>query len=447
MTSGPAWRSDFLRLSALNILANISVPMASLVDTAMLGRLDDIRFLAGVALAGLLFDFLYWSFGFLRMGTTGLTALADGRGDRKELAAVLHRALLTSALIGAAILAVHTPLMEIGFSLLSGAEPVEAAGRSYFSIRVWGAPAVLLNFACLGWLLGRGRSGQVLLVTLIASLSNIAFNYVFIVRLGLEAYGAGLGTMLSQYLMLLTNIALLARAAAFRAFERHRVLAFDRLRELVRLNADLMVRTFCLLSAFAIFTNTSARLGTDVLAANSILLRLLTFAAFSIDGAAFATETLAGRMTGRADYRGLRHLLRLAIGTGVAFAALFALTLTLAPRTILGALTSHTDIVDLATLYAPWLSATLTIGAVAYVLDGFFLGITAGRVLRNSMVLSLIFAFLPMAAWGAAQANNHILWASMALFMVARVITLGRVVPTFLESRTASLPIARIDLK
>ncbi len=435
MKQPTAWRAEFLRLSALNILANISVPLASLVDTAMLGRLDDIRFLAGVALATLLFDYLYWSFGFLRMGTTGLTALADGRGDEKELAAILHRAILTSLLLGVAILAVHRPLMEVGFSLLSGAEQVEAAGRSYFSIRVWGAPAVLINFACLGWLLGRGRSVQVLLVTMVASLSNIAFNYVFIIRLDLEAYGAGLGTMLSQYLMLLANVVLLARAGAFAGFDRHRVLAFDRLRQLVRLNADLLIRTFCLLTAFAVFTNTSARLGTDLLAANTILLRLLTLAAFSIDGAAFATETLAGRMTGRADYHGLGDLLRLAIGIGVAFAAVFVLAISLAPRTILGALTSHTEIVALAATYVPWLCATLMIGAIAYVLDGFFLGITAGHVLRNSMVASLLLAFLPVAVWGATRSNNHIVWAAMALFMVARVVTLGFAVPTFLKPR------------
>jgi MATE family multidrug resistance protein len=438
MTSRTQWRSDFLRLSGLNILANISVPMASLVDTAMLGRLDDIRFLAGVALAGVLFDYLYWSFGFLRMGTTGLTALADGRGDREELVAVLHRAVLTSLLIGGAILAVHRPLMDLGFSLLTGANEVEAAGRAYFSSRIWGAPAVLINFACLGWLLGRGRSAQVLLVTLIASLSNVAFNYIFIVRLGLEAYGAGLGTMLSQYLMLIANILLLARAGAFRDIDRQRVLAFDALRGLLRLNADLLVRTFCLLSTFAIFTNTSAGMGTAVLAANTILLRLLTFAAFSIDGAAFATETLAGRMTGRADFHGLRDMLRLGLLVGVGFAGIFVAAISFAPRFILGALTSHGDIVALATTFTPWLSATLTIGAIAYVFDGFFLGIAAGRVLRNSMIASLLIAFLPLIALGGARSNNHIIWAALLVFMAARVVTLGFILPRYLEPQAVT---------
>lgn len=426
-------RSEFRRLTALNILANVSVPLASLADTAMLGRLTDIRFLAGVALATVLFDYLYWSFGFLRMGTTGLTAVAAGRDDARELTAVLYRAVLSSLAIGGVILLASRPIAELGFHLLTGASAVEDAGRAYFEARIWGAPAVLVNFACVGWLLGKGRSGQVLVSTVVASLSNVGFNYWFIVRLDWQAFGAGLGTTLSQYLMLVVHVALISRLGSLERFDRRRVLAADRLWSLARLNADLLIRTFCLLTAFALFTNTSAIFGTAVLAANTILLRLLNFAAYAIDGVAFATETLAGRFLGRADRSGLISLLRLALASGIAFAAAFLVVLAVAPAPLLGLLTSHLEIVALATRHAPWLGATLLLGSVAYVLDGFFLGLTAGRTLRNAMLVSLGLAIVPFG-WLALRAGSvPLLWAAMVTFMAVRVLTLGCAVPATLR--------------
>ena len=192
----------FARLTALNILANVAVPLAGLVDVAMLGHLSDLSFLAGVALATILFDYLYWTFGFLRMGTTGVTAQALGRGDDAEVHLTLYRALAFAAGTGAAILLLQVPLGELGFLLLSGGPAVEAAGREYFAARIWAAPAALANFAFLGWYLGREESGRALVMTVVGGFANIGFNYLFIVRLGLAARGAGLGTMTSQYLML-----------------------------------------------------------------------------------------------------------------------------------------------------------------------------------------------------------------------------------------------------
>jgi MATE family multidrug resistance protein len=183
----------FLRLSALNALANLSVPLAGLADAGMLGHLRDLRHLGGVALASVLFDFIYWTFGFLRMGTTGTAAQARGRGDRPELYRVLYRSLLLAAGVAAAVLALQVPLRELGFSLLQGEPEVEAAGRAYFGARIWAAPATLANFAFLGWFLGREESGRALILTVAANASNIAFNYWLIIHLGWNAYGAGLG--------------------------------------------------------------------------------------------------------------------------------------------------------------------------------------------------------------------------------------------------------------
>ncbi len=414
----------FFRLAWPNILSNVTVPLVGLVDTAMLGHLPDIRFLGGVALGAVIFDYAYWSFGFLRMGTTGITAQAVGRDDREEVFRTLYRGLLLALGIGALLLVARDLIAAVGFGVLAGNPGIEAAGRAYFAARIWGAPATLTNYVFMGWLLGRERVRAVLLMTLVANLANVVLDWLFIMRLDMAAAGAGIATAASQYLMLCT-------ALAFFFAERHRervalgtVLERSRLAQLFRLNRDLLVRTLCLVSAFALSTNFSAGLGVTVLAANTILFRLQILAAYLIDGAAFATESLAGILHGRGDRDGLRRRLRLAILTGEAFAVPVLLIMLLAPGLVYGLLTSHADVAALAACYAPWQAAVLLIGAVAFMYDGFFIGLTEGKVLRDQMALSFLVFFLPLALIAGRVGSNDLLWAAMTLFMAARAVTL-----------------------
>ena len=415
----------FFRLTFLNILANVAVPLAGLVDTAMLGHLDDIRFLAGVALASVVFDLLYWTFGFLRMGTTGVTAQALGRRDTTEVHLTLYRGVAFGVAAGVFLWLLRAPLEDLGFLLLSGEAGVEAAGRDYFGARIWAAPATLVNFAFLGWFLGREESGRALALTLTAALSNVGFNYLFIVRLGWAAYGAGVATALSQALMLGLALGLFFRGSDRIPWRWPRVLDRDRLAAFFRLNRDILLRTLCLVGAFAVFTNFSSILGTGVLAANAILLRLQNLAAYLIDGAAFATESLAGIFRGADRPGDLRRLIRLAMATGVVFALVFLAGLAAAPSFVLGLLTSHAEVVAAGGVFAPWLGPVLLLGAVAFVYDGLFLGLTAGRALRNTMLLSSLGVFLPLAMWAVVRESNHLLWLAMAAFMAARAGTLG----------------------
>ena len=201
----------FARLALINILSNLAVPLAGLVDTGMLGHLPDIRFLAGVALASVLFDYIYWTFGFLRMGTTGITAQAVGRGDRDETFRVLYRSLALALVIAGVVLLLQAPMRELGFAIMSGETGVEQAGRDYYDARIWGAPATLCSFALVGWFLGREQSRHVLVMTVVGAACNIVLNYIFIVRMGLAARGAGLATMISQYVMLGVGLFLFLR--------------------------------------------------------------------------------------------------------------------------------------------------------------------------------------------------------------------------------------------
>ena len=386
----------------------------------MLGHLADIRFLAGVALGTILFDYVYWSFGFLRMGTTGTTAQALGRSDRREVYLVLYRSLSMAIVIAAAILALQWPLRELGFGLLSGEAGVEAAGRDYFDARVWGAPATLCNFVLMGWFLGRAESRQVLVMTIAGNLGNIALNYVFIVRMGLAAHGAGLATSIAQYGMLAGGLALFRLQGGAERWLWREVLDRSRLTSLFRLNLDILIRTMLLVSSFAVFINFSSLLGTVLLAANSILLRVFYLAAYLIDGAAFACESLAGIFYGRGDPASLRRLIRVAVAAGLGFAALALGIFLVATRPLLGLLTSHEDVVAVCVSYAPWLIPTLLFGSLAFIYDGVFLGLTRGRTLRNAMIFCTLAVFLPLAWIGVRLENNHVLWAAMALFMLAR---------------------------
>jgi MATE family multidrug resistance protein len=400
-------------------MATVSVPLAGLVDTAILGHLEDIRFLAGVALGSIVFDYVYWTFGFLRMGTTGTTAQAMGGGDIKAVYLTLYRGLFLALSIGTALVVLQVPIRIGGFAVLSGTEGVEAAGVAYFNARVWGAPATLCSFVLIGWFLGREESGRVLLITVGANVSNIILDYVFVLGFGLAAFGAGLATMISQYLVLFW------KSRESRPWLWGEILDRHGLTSLMRLNRDILFRTLGLITALSLFTNLSSVLGTTVLAANAILLRVQYLASHFIDGAAFATESLAGTFRGQGDPKGLLKLLRLSLVVGFACALGFAVLVVIAPGFLYPLLTSHQEVVEVATRFGYWLIPVLLFGSAAYIYDGFFLGLTAGRVLRNSMLFSTILIFGSVAWVAVARGDNHILWLAMTLWMVSRAATLS----------------------
>jgi MATE family multidrug resistance protein len=435
------FKGRFFRLSAVNLLTNVTVPLVGLVDTAMLGHLADIRFLAGTALASVLFDYVFWSFGFLRMGATGTTAQAVGRGDTVEVHLVLYRFLTVAGALGVALVIAQWPIREAGFWLLSGEPGVEAAGREYFNARIWSAPATLFSYAFLGWYLGREESRHALVMTVIGNLANVALNWVFIMRLGWAAWGAGLATTLSSYLMLAVALAIFRGLGPPLPWRWSEVLHRGKVRTLSRLNFDIMVRTFCLETAFAVFTNFSSLMGTTILAANAVILRLLLLAAYLIDGAAYAAESLAGIFHGQGDSARLRGLVRLSLLSGLGFAVLFLAGFGLAAHTWYGLLTSHSDVVTTASRFHLWLVPVLLFGSLAYMYDGIFLGLTAGRALRNAMLASLLLGFLPVAVLGLRLDAPHVLWSALAVFMVARAATLGVASRELLRSSGAPPPV------
>jgi len=428
MTSARGLHGRFLRLAGPNILSNLLVPLASTIDIALLGHLAAVEDLAGVALATVLFDVFLWGFGFLRMATTGLTAQARGRGDVDDERLLALRALVLALTAGIVILLLRAPLRALGFAVLQGAPDVETAARAYFDARILGAPFVLANFAWTGWFLGREQSGRTLLLSAVGHGANIGFNVWFIAGLGMGAAGAGYGTALSQMLMFATAVALAAPALPWDAVREllPRLRDTEALQAFFALGRDITIRTLLLVGTFAVFTNIAASFGTVALAATAVLRQVVLLAAWFVDGFAFAVESLVGVFTGARDRASIRAVVRLAMVWGTSISLVVSVACALWPQELLGLLVDDPEVLGALRSMVGWLVPVLVLSAPAYVLDGLFLGLTAGPTLRRAMVLSCVIGFVPWAGWALAAESPQILWAALATFMLARTVTLSR---------------------
>jgi len=412
------------------------VPLAGLIDIALLGHLPDITPLAGVALAGLIFDFAYWGFGFLRMSTTGLTAKAFGARDATASAAIFFRAMAVGLAAGLVLVVCQWPISAIGFGILSGGPEVEAAGKLYFGARIWGAPATMLGYVIVGWLLGRQRAKDALLFAFVLNGLNIFLDWLFIYRFGWGARGAGLATMMAEISACSIGLLLIRRAwKGLPGFDVGFLKDRQALKRLMILNGNIMVRTFCLISTFALFTNLSAGFGAVLLAANTILLKLLNTASYFIDGFAFALESLAGRFAGAENWVATRRTLRMALTWNLAAVVLFLIVFQIFPSQILGTLTAHDEVIQAGVRYLPWVSSCLLLSGFAYIFDGFFIGLADGAKLRVSMLWATLVGFLPLAMLSVYAKLPMVLWIAMVTFMAFRSITLGWAARQFFKAQ------------
>ncbi len=419
------WNARTWRLAGPIIIANLSTPLLGAVDTAVMGHLPDPVFIGAVALGAIIFNFIYWGFGFLRMATTGFTAQAFGAGDAAELRAALARPMILAGAFGLAVIALQVPITAVALWALDGSSEVEGLAADYTAIRIWSAPAALVNYAILGWLLGTQRAHSALLLQVIMNGLNIALDLYFVLGLEWGIEGVALATALSEI-----AAALLGLGLVWRILGGGGVLwDWPRLRRaapwsaLVRVNFDIFLRTLCLLIAFGYFTSLSARLGDLALAGNAILLQLFYFVAYGLDGFAHAAEILAGAAVG-ADHR---DSFRQAVRATTRWALITALGMTVillfAGDPIVELFTDIEAARAAAAAYLPWMVAMPLVSVWSFQLDGIFIGATRTAAMRNAMLLSLIF-FVASCQILPPAYGNHGLWLALLLFMAARAVTL-----------------------
>jgi MATE family multidrug resistance protein len=433
----------FFRLSSVSILSNMMVPLAGLVDTAFLGHLDQVRFLAGVILGSILFDYLYRVLKFLRSSTNAMTAQAAGREDPKAVLLAGMRSGLVALVIGVVIILLQYPIQSLGFTILSGTDVVEAAGADYFYGRVWGAPAVLLNFVLIGWFLGQEKNGMVLAMAIVGNGSNVLLDYLMIVQWGWQSFGAGLATAVSQGLALLVALFGVMRLVYWPAVSEAIAEFWDRaaLRETITLKGNLLIRFLVLISTYAIFTNLSAVLGTTVLVQNGILLQIALFSQFTIQGVGMTTQTLIGNFKSKDDGARLLPVLLVSLATALLIALGIALITIRFPAPIFGLLTSQAAITAQLADYAIWLLPLLGITAIAFMLEGYFIGLKAGAELRNAVLLAFGVGFLPLAIAAGWLANNHLLWLALVGYVFGLAIALAVQLPaTFVPLSPKPVP-------
>nr|WP_163501728.1 MATE family efflux transporter [Halomonas socia] len=407
------------------ILSNITVPLLGLVDTAVVGHLPDSRYLAAVTLGATLFSFLYWGFGFLRMGTTGLTSQAVGRENDSEVRNLLGQSLLMAGGIGVALIVLSTPLIELGLWLLDGSEVATELAREYAQIRILSAPAVLANYAILGWFLGQQNARVTLAILVLTNSVNIVLDLLFVVGLGMTSDGVAWATVIADYTALAFGGWLVLRQLRLLEgrFLRQRLLKLVAYRELFQVNGHLFVRTLGLLFAMAFFTAQGASQGDTVLAANAVLLQFIMLTSYALDGFAHAAEALVGRSVGRRRWDEFGTAVRAAARFSLFAAGAASLAFLLGGEALIALLTDLPEVRASAAQYLPWMIVMPLLAVWSYLLDGVFIGATASREMRNSIFIGLA-VYLPL--WWLTQGlGNHGLWLAFTAFTLVRSATLG----------------------
>jgi MATE family multidrug resistance protein len=436
-----------LDLAIPNIISNISIPLLGIVDMALMGHLESDAYIGAIALGSLIFNFIYWGLGFLRMGTSGFTAQAWGRQDRSGTIMVFARAFFIALVISLLLLAFQRPLEWFSFLILKGETRVEELAMDYFRIRIWAAPAALGQFALLGFFLGMQNARLPMLVLVATNLINLGCNYLFVMIMGMGSDGVALGTVIAQYSGLLLALWFLRRyfRDQFPYWSMEATLKWKELRNFLMVNKDIFIRTMCLVAVFSIFTARSASSdleseGEDtILAVNSLLMQFFMFFSFLIDGFAHASEALTGRFVGAKDRKSLKHLIRLLFLWGGAISICFSVIYLVAGDILFRGLTNNPEVIANAQPYFFWVMMVPLVSFTAFLWDGIFIGATAGKEMRNAMLISTLLVFFPIYFMAGRLMGNHGLWLAFILFMLARGITMQLYAP---RAVYAQVPIA-----
>lgn len=431
-------RIDVFTQTMPMILAMAVAPLAGVIDTAVMGAVGQTEDIGGVALSAVLFNLLYTTFYFLRMGSSGLAAQAHGAGDRIALHTTLLRALLVAVIGGCAVLLLSPLYLPLGLNLLDGSEQVKATAAVYFNARIFGAVGTLLSYAVMGWLIGQANSKAVLVMAAVTTLTNAVLDVVLVMGFDQGVFGLGIATAVAETTGAAMGIFLALRLVAqtggwsAEALQPSRLLNGRELAGLASLSTDMMVRSWALLIGFAVFINSSASHGDDVLAGTHVLLQVITVWAFVLDGFAFTAETTAGKAIGAnsrpAFVRAVRLTTEQALLSGLLASAL---TMLCGPA-VLQMWIQDPPTLAVALRYLPWCAVVPLVGVPAWQLDGIFIGATRSAEMRNAAIAALLF-YVAVDFWLQHQLAADGMWTAFVLYYAARAVTLGLAYPRILN--------------
>jgi MATE family multidrug resistance protein len=401
------------------MVANLTTPLIGIVSTTAIGRLGDAALLGGVAMASVLFDCIFWLFGFQRMSTVAFTAQSLGAGQPSELRAILVRGFIVAAAIGAALILLQIPLIAILLGVMGGSDGVTRAAKTYFVIRIWSAPLVFCNFVILGWLIGQARARLALGIQVAINLINVAATVLLVLALDLGIAGAAIAAVIAEATGLLLGIPIAGRLTHWKLALSGAAL-FDRavLVRMLSVNSDILIRTGSLIAVWLFFAAQGARAGDVALAANSVLNNFLLVSAFFLDGFANAAQQLCGHALGARDKAGFAGAVRLVLIWGFGFSLAVAAVFALFGTSLIDMMTASIDVRRLAREFLPFVIFAPLLGVFAFAYDGIYIGATWARDMRNLMLLSLAIF---LGAWFALRSfGNAGLWGALLVHYAAR---------------------------
>ena len=411
------------------------MPLVGAVDTAVVGHLPEPDSIGAVALGALIFTFLFWGFGFLRMGTTGFVARAYGANDEQALSDTLLRVFLLAITLGVVVILLGYPVIQFALYLIDSSENIESLAASYATIRIWSAPATLSIYVFTGVFIGLHNMRAVFVLQLVMNIINVLLDLLFVLGFDMGVEGVALATLIAEYLAALLGFWLLRKplANAYRQLNWARLLERSAILALMKANGDIFIRTMCLVFSFGYFTAKSASMGEVILAANAILMHLQSILAYALDGFAHAAEALAGSAYGAGKQREYKRAVKLTTIWGLVCALLISLVYWLFGGFILQLFTNIDAVLISATIYLPWTIIAPLVSIWSFQLDGIFIGTGHTREMRNAMIVSML-TYLALLTLLTPALGNHGLFLALSLFMVVRALTLGYYYPNIVKA-------------
>ncbi len=419
-------KNPILKLAIPNILSNITVPLVGIVDLALMGHLNSELHLNAIAIGGAIFSFIYMSFGFLRMGTTGFVAQAHGSNNKAELVHIFIRAILVAFGIASVLLILQIPIGRLSIFLLDAGQEVNQEALNYFHIRIFAAPATLGLYAIMGWFIGRQDTKTPLFLALVINVGNVGFNLLFIKVFGMKSSGVAWGTLIAQYLGFVLGLLIIYKRniALWKLWDWQKVIEREKLKQFFSINRDIFLRTLLLIFTLSFFTASSAKMSSQILAVNTILLQFFMFFTYFIDGFANAAEALVGKHIGAFNKEGLKPLIRRIFLWAFGISLPFAVGYLFFGEFIMMLLTDIPTVIDAAQPYFIWIGIMPILSFAAFIWDGVFVGAIQAKAMRNTMLISSLVVFFPLYFILQPSLGNHGLWIAFNAFLFSRGLLL-----------------------